>query len=103
MVDFEEGIEAVLSVLLLVLAGTMAVVAFLAQRDYRDARFLSVGVALILLVIVGITSLISIFDPNAEPAFDIGLVPLVLLVAVAILLNLPFLLRFPRVRARGHG
>lgn len=98
-----EWFEAVLSVVLLVLAGTMAIVAFLARRDYRDPRFLSVGAGLILLVVVGATSLFSILYPMVEPSFDVGLVPLVLLVLMAVLLNLPFLLRFSSSRPPDHG
>ena len=98
-----EWFEAVLSGALLILAGTMSAIAFLAQRNFRDPRFLSVGVALLLLLVVGATSLYSNLDPNAEPSFDVGLVPLVLLVLTAVLLNLPILLRLPRSRTPAHG
>ncbi len=92
-----------LSVLLLVLAGTMATLAFLARRDYRDLRFLSVGLGLIVLGVVGATSLFAAWYPDAEPVLDIGVVPLALLVVMVFLLNLPLLVRFPSSRPPEHG
>ena len=95
--------EAVLSVVLLGLAGTMAVAALLAQRSYRDLRFLSVGIALVVLAVVGAVSLFSALFPDVEPAFDVGILPLVLLVVMVFLLNLPLLHRFPSTRPPNHG
>ncbi len=95
--------EAVLSVVLLGLAGTMAAAALLAERNYRDLRFLSVGVALLVLAVVGAISLFSALFPDIEPAFDVGILPLVLLVAMVFLLNLPLFHRFPSPRPPNHG
>ncbi len=88
---------------LLGLAGTMAAAALLAERNYRDLRFLSVGVALLVLAIVGAVSLFSALFPDIEPAFDVGILPLVLLVVMVFLLNLPLLHRFPASRPPNHG
>lgn len=98
-----ELVEAFLSVVLLGLAGTMATLAFLAQRSYRDLRFLSVGLALIVLAVVGAGSLFSVLFPTVEPSLDVGLVPLVFLVLMAVLLNLPLVIRFPTSRPPDHG
>ena len=95
--------EAVLSVVLLGLAGTMAGAALLAQRSYRDLRFLSVGIALVVLAIVGGISLFSALFPNVEPAFDVGILPLILLVVMVVLLDLPLLRRFPASRPPNPG
>ncbi len=94
--------EVVLSVILLVLAGSMATVSFAARREYLDPRFVAVGLGLVLLSVVGATSLFSALFPDAEPAVDIGIVPLALLVLVAVMLNLPVFLRFPQSRRRDH-
>ncbi len=94
-----ELVETLLSAVLLGLAATMATIAFLAQRSYRDARFLSVGLALVLLAVVGGSALFAALCPTAEPNLDVGLVPLLLLVLMVVLLILPLLLRFPASRA----
>jgi peptidoglycan/LPS O-acetylase OafA/YrhL len=98
-----EVVEAILSLVLLALAGTMAAAALLAQRNYRDLRFLSIGVALLILAVVGATSLFAALFPDVEPAFDVGILPLVLLVLMVILLNLPLLHRFRASRPSNHG
>ncbi len=98
-----ELVETLLSVVLLVLAGTMAAMALLARRDYRDLRFLAIGLGLLLLAVVGATSLFAAIFPDQEPSLDIGLVPLALLVLTVFLLNLPLFVRFPSSRPPEHG
>ncbi len=98
-----ELVEAVLSVILLGLSGTMAAAALLARRNYRDLRFLSVGIALLILAVVGATSLFATLYPDVEPALDVGILPLIFLVVMVVLLNLPLLHRFPASRPPNHG
>ena len=98
-----ELIEAALSVVLLGLAGIMAAAALLAERNYRDLRFLPIGIALVVLAFVGAMSLFAALFPDVEPAFDVGIVPLILLVVMVVLLNLPLLRRFPPSRRSNHG
>lgn len=95
-----ELVETVLSTVLLVLAATMAVVAFLAQRSYGDLRFVSVGIALVFLTVVGAGSLFAALYPDREPNLDVGVVPLGMLVGMVILLVAPLFLRFPSTRGR---
>lgn len=98
-----EPVETILSAVLLGLAAVMAVIAFLAQRSYGDTRFLSVGIALVFLAIVGASSLFAAIFPDVEPNLDVGLVPLLLLVLMVVLMVLPVLLRFPASRTADDG
>ncbi len=98
-----ELVESLLSLVLVVLAGALASLAFMARRDFWDLRFLTVGLGLIVLVIVGATSLYAGIFPDREPSFDIGIVPLGLLVVMVVLLNLPLFVRFPSARPPEHG
>ena len=98
-----ELVEALLSLVLLGLAASMATLAFLARRDFGDLRFLTVGLGMILLAVVGATSLYAGIFPDSEPSFDIGNVPLGLLVVMVVLLNVPLFVRFPSARPTEHG
>lgn len=82
-----ELIEAFLSVLLAGLSALLAVVAFLAYRYFPDQRFILVGIGLLGLGSVGVLSMVSVFYPPAGTAFDVGEVPLAVLVGVVLLLN----------------
>ncbi len=82
-----ELIEAFLSVLLTGLSVLLAIVALLANRYFPDWRFVLGGIGLLGLGAVGVLSLISIFVLPGGNTFDVGEVPLAILVGVVLLLN----------------
>ena len=88
-----ELIEAFLSVVLAGLSVLLASVALLANRYFPDRRFLFVGIGLLGMGAVGVLSLISLFSPTLGDSFDVGEVPLAILVGAILLLNASLLRR----------
>ncbi len=82
-----ELIEAFLSVVLAGLSVLLASVALLAHRYLPDRRFLLVGIGLLGMGAVGVVSLVSVFFPASGNDFDVGEIPLAVLVGVVLLLN----------------
>ncbi len=81
--------EAFLSVVLVGLAGILAIISLLANNRYHDRRFLIVSFGMLCLGAAGVMSLLSIFWPPVADTLDIGPGPLIALVLASILLNAP--------------
>ena len=84
---------AFLSVVLVGLAGTLAVLAALVYRRYRDLRFLFVGLGLASLSATGALSLVAVFAPGLAALFQVGVFPLTALVLTVLWLHVSLLRR----------
>jgi hypothetical protein len=86
-----------LAVLLAGLAGTLALIAFLAGRRYGEARLFFVAASFALLSIVGMVALVGAISPRYGGGLQVDALPLLLLVASSGLLYLAV------VRGRTHA
>ena len=93
-----------LAVLLAGLAGTLAVIAWLASQRYPDPRLLAVAGAFGVLAGVGVLALIAAFSPLYGEDLRVEDAPLALLVAAVCLLYFSVVRGRPGARtAAGHG
>ena len=77
-------------VVAIVLAALLAGIGFAAARRYRDRRFVFVGTALAVVGVVGGVGAVDVLWSDAIPDGQLGIVPVLLLIASEVLLYLSF-------------